>query len=392
MRDWPGMNEAAGPGFGGAGIWADSEAWSLGEALDPGAAAASGSVGSQLLDLQALRDSGLVEAGWYHSGGVAPGGDAVLHYLEHGAREGRLPNPYFATDWYLLQNPDVVRAGMNPLVHYLRHGEAEGRAPAPWFDLEWYAGQHAAPGGRTLLWHFLQKRRTGEVSPLPEFDPQYYLARYADIAVAGMDPFEHYLRWGYREGRDPSARFDTSYYLRRYLDGDLAENPLLHYRRARHLIRLHTMPPDDDMDAFAQVRANTARSPLFEEVAALPAGAPVLAKLLAYYLPQFHRIDENDAWWGAGFTEWTSIARAMPRFAGHYQPRVPGDLGHYSLDDPRTMRRQIALAKGAGLFGFVHYFYWFNGRRLLERPIEAMLADATLEFPFCLMWAELSDC
>ena len=116
-------------------------------------------------------------------------------------------------------------------------------------------------------------------------------------------------------------------------------------------------------------------------------GAVPRAKLLAYYLPQFHRVAENDAWWGKGFTDWTNLGRAMPRFAGHLQPRIPRDLGYYSLDDPATLRRQIAMAKGAGLSGFVFYTYWFNGRRLLDKPLQQLLADPTLDFPFCAMWA-----
>ncbi len=366
-----GMNEVA-----VHGPWADVVAW-------PG-----GGEAARVRDHADLLASGLVDAVWYGAAYADPEGlDPVGHFLDHGAREGRLPNPYFATEWYLRNNPDVGLLGQNPLLHYIRRGEAECRAPAPHFDLAWYRTRHTAAAGQTLLWHFLERRTGGQASPLPEFDPAYYLEVYPDIAAAGVDPFEHYLHWGYREGRNPSAGFDTMYYVRRYLDGDLSENPLLHYRRIRRLLRVHPSPPQSETGVFDTVRRNTRPGADFEEVQKLPPGARRLAKVLAYYLPQFHAVAENDAWWGTGFTEWTSIARALPRFEGHYQPRVPRDLGHYSLDGTATMRRQVALAREAGLFGFVHYFYWFNGRRLLERPVEAMLDDAGVDFPFCLMWA-----
>jgi len=339
-------------------------------------------------DLADLLASGLVDPDWYGRAYTDPPGiDPVVHYLDHGAREGRLPNPYFATDWYLRQNPDVGVLGHNPLLHYIRRGETECRAPSPHFDLAWYRTRHTAPPGQTLLRHYLDRRLRGEASPLPEFDPTFYLQTYPDIAAAGVDPFEHYLHWGYREGRNPSAGFDTRYYVGRYLDGDLSENPLLHYRRIRRLLRVHPIPPQSETGVFDAVRRNTRPGPDFEEVQPLPPGAARRAQVLAFYLPQFHAVPENDAWWGTGFTEWTSAARAMPRFEGHYQPRVPRDLGHYSLDGTATMRRQIELARGAGLSGFVHYFYWFNGRRLLEKPVDAMLADPAVDFPFCLMWA-----
>ena len=164
----------------------------------------------------------------------------------------------------------------------------------------------------------------------------------------------------------------------RYLDGDLSENPLLHYRRIRRLLKVHPVPPAAESGVFDAVRRNTQPGPEFEPVEALPEGVARRAQVLAFYLPQFHRVAENDAWWGTGFTEWTSAGRAMPRFEGHYQPRIPRDLGHYTLEGTATMRRQVAMARGAGLAGFVHYFYWFNGRRLLEGPVEAMLADPCL--------------
>ena len=109
--------------------------------------------------------------------------------------------------------------------------------------------------------------------------------------------------------------------------------------------------------------------------------------MLAYYLTQFHPIAENDKWWGEGFTEWTNIARGLPRFENHFQPRIPRDLGFYNLLDLDVMRRQAAMAKACGVYGFVYYYYNFNGHRLLERPLDAFLAAPDIDMPFALMWA-----
>jgi len=108
--------------------------------------------------------------------------------------------------------------------------------------------------------------------------------------------------------------------------------------------------------------------------------------VLAYYLPQFHPIPENDQFWGSGFTEWRQLARGISRFPGHYQPRIPRDFGFYDLNDVEVLRRQAELAQGAGVGAFAFYYYWFNGKRVLERPIDAFL-KSDVQMPFLLVWA-----
>ena len=250
---------------------------------------------------------------------------------------------------------------------------------------------------RQRIAELFKNDRAAESLLLSDFyDEGWYRKEYDEVDFTEIHPLQHYIETGWKEGKSPSEAFDSPWYQKyfsRLLPGDLC--PLLfHLSHGIHENYPHNRKcfeaSREELVRYAQ-HIVTQESSYTSSFVAMK-GQPYEAKegdpkVVAFYLPQFSPFPENDEWWGKGFTEWTNATKALPLYAGHYQPHLPYDLGFYDLRLKETCLRQEELARFYGVHGFCYHYYWFDGKKIMDSPIAEKLRDKTMSLPFCLSWA-----
>lgn len=353
----------------------------------------------------------------------------IEHYCKVGINEDRSPNGIFDPVWYRETYQDVKEDGSYPLVHFVRFGIRENRfmnavekseyerMVDSGFDIEFYKNHYSdlkiQDETFDFILHFIRygKREGREyrflhagdenyttlskslyTSVQEAFDTAFYLQTYPDIKAAGVNPFDHYMNYGWKEGRLPNDWFDPVYYCEKYPDAKVSDKePLSHFieigqyeSRITRQIKIpnYNGPLKNDIPKIVFESLEEGYTKYQEHNGMEPD-----IKTIAFYLPQFHPFPENDAWWGKGFTEWTNVTKAQPNFTNHYQPHLPIHFGFYDLRVPEILIEQAELARNYGIYGFNFYYYWFDGKVLMHKPFEILLKHKEIDINFCITWA-----
>ncbi len=211
------------------------------------------------------------------------------------------------------------------------------------------------------------------------FDTELYLSSNHEVDRMNLNPVVHYLFYGRFQGKSPGPLFFTAFYVN--TDPASEKNGIFRlFQWMFHPSREFRQKP------FYEIlqEMDTPGSYEPEKIIEIPETS---IKPIAFYLPQFHPFDENDRFWGKGFTEWHNVARALPLFHGHHQPKIPGTLGFYDLRSVEVLKKQISLARQHGIYGFCFHHYFLGGKPVMRAPFDLFMQHKELKMPFCLNWA-----